>query len=187
MRKLTFTVVLTVIIFLALAATTSASENFYAYHTKVQHSLTDYLGKYSDLIVVVNDLGTLEFTRRTGYQPKWRTEKDEYLLDDFFPGRDNDYIFYYNYVRLMEESPDKIVIHWRYIPDIKTLDRSIAEKDPLDPHGFLGVVHEIFTIYPDGKVERCIKEAKDAGEGYCARMTSLGADANRYGRRIREP
>ena len=152
-------------IFLILLSFTSytaleASGDFYAYHTKVQHSSTDYLGKYSDVIVVIDELGKLEFTRQTGYQPLWKTNKGSYLVDDFFPGRDNDYIFYYNYVRLIENSSDKIVVHWRYIPDIKTLDKSITEKDPLNQHGFLGVVHELFTIYPDGKVERKIKDAR---------------------------
>jgi hypothetical protein len=137
-----------------------AGNNFYAYHTKVQHSATDYLGKYADLIVVLGENRQLEFTRRTGYLPLWKTESGSYLMDDFYPGRDKDYVFYYNYVRLMENTPDKIVIHWRYIPDIQTLNKANENKDPINLHGFLGVVHELFTIYPDGRVERSIKDAK---------------------------
>ena len=49
--------------------TTLAQDNFYAYYTKVQQSATDYLGKYPDLIVVMEEGKQLEFTRQTGYQP----------------------------------------------------------------------------------------------------------------------
>jgi hypothetical protein len=143
-------------------ATANAGGNFYAYYTKVQHSATDYLGKYTDLIVVLGEGKQLEFTRQTGYQPLWRTNDETFLLDDFYQGRDKDFEFYYNYVRLMESTPEKIVVHWRYIPDIQSIKRSIREKNPLTPYGFLGVVHELFTIYPDGKVERYIKDAANS-------------------------
>ncbi len=148
------------IILCVLQINLSASEKFYAYHTKVQHSASDYLGKYADLIVVLGENRQLEFTRQTAYQPVWKTKSGKYLVDDFFPGRDKDYIFYYNYVRLLENTEEKIVVHWRYIPEIDPLNKSILEKDPLNSHGLLGVVHELFTIYPDGKVERVVKEAK---------------------------
>lgn len=142
-----------------------ANQNFYAYYTKVQHSATDYFGKYADLIVVLDEDKQLEFTRRTGYQPLWRTGTGTHLVDDMYPGRDKDFEFFYTYVRLIEESQKKIIVHWRYIPDIETLERANQEKDPLVEHGFLGVVHEIFTIYPDGKVNRIIKDASNTSAG----------------------
>jgi len=138
----------------------SAADNFYAYYTKVQHSATDYMGKYADIIVVLDDDKRLEFTRQTGYQPLWRTAAGSYLIDDLFPDRDRDYQFYYNYVRLIDQNPDSILVHWRYIPDIKTLDEANRNLDPLVMHGFLGVVHELYTIFPDGRVEREVKAAE---------------------------
>ena len=138
-----------------------AADDFYAYYTKVQHSATDYFSKYSDIIVVLGEGKQLEFTRKTGYLPLWKTTNGTYLVDDFFPGRDPDYNFYYNYVRLIESSAEKIIVHWRYIPDIETLNEANINLDPLTQHGLTGVVHEQFTIYPNGDVEREIKEAKD--------------------------
>jgi hypothetical protein len=138
-----------------------AQDNFYAYHTKVQHSATDYFGKYADIIVVLGEDKQLEFTRQTGNQPLWRIKSGAFLIDDLYPGRDKDFEFFYNYVRLIQNSPDKIVVHWRYFPDIESLQRANREKNPLTPHGFLGVVHELFTIYPDGKVERIVKDAQN--------------------------
>jgi hypothetical protein len=140
--------------------TAMSADNFYAYYTKVQQSATDYLGKYPDLIVVLEEGKQLEFTRQTGYQPLWKTPKGSFLVDDMFPGRDKDFDFYYTYVRLIEESEDKIIVHWRYFPYTKALDQANRELNPLAPHGFLGVVHEIFTIKSDGTVEREIKEAE---------------------------
>jgi hypothetical protein len=137
-----------------------AADKFYAYYTKVQQSATDYLGKYPDIIVVMEEGKQLEFTRQTGYQPLWKTPSGSFLVDDLFPARDKDYEFNYTYVRLIEENDDKIVVHWRYFPDIQILTQANRELNPMIPQGFLGVVHEIFIIKPDGTVEREIKEAK---------------------------
>jgi len=137
-----------------------ADDSFYAYYTKVQQSATDYVGKFPDLVVVMNEGRQLEFTRQTGYQPLWKTPNGSYLVDDLFPGRDKDYEFNYTYVRLIEESEDKIVVHWRYYPEINVLTQANRDLNSLVPQGFLGVVHEIFTIKPDGTIEREIKEAK---------------------------
>ena len=138
-----------------------ASTNFYAYYTKVQNSATDYFGKYADLIVVLGKDKQLEFTRNTGYQPLWKTPTGKYLIDDLYPGRDKDYQFEYNYVRLIENSDDKIVVEWRYFPDIKVIEKANQELDALTKDGILGVVYETFTIHPDGTIERNVKEAKD--------------------------
>jgi hypothetical protein len=143
---------------LSIAVNYAGATDFYAYHTKVQHSATDYMGKYADIIVVIGD-NRLEFTRQTAYLPVWQTAKGVYHVDDLFPGRDQDFQFYYNYIRLLENNADTIVVHWRYFTDIKTLDRANSELDPLNPHGILGVVHELFTITPDGRVEREVLEA----------------------------
>lgn len=138
-----------------------AGSNFYAYYTKVQNSATDYFGKYADLIVVLGQNKQLEFTRNTCYQPLWKTSNGEYLIDDLYPGRDKDFEFNYNYVRLIENNDDKIVVEWRYFPYTKTIEQANRDLDPLVKEGILGVVYEFFTIYPDGKVERTVKEAKN--------------------------
>jgi hypothetical protein len=158
--KKSFMLLSVVILFSSLIVqNTVAADNFYAYHTKVQHSATDFFGKYADIIVVLGGGKQLEFTRRTGYLPLWKTLNGSYLVDDLFPGRDEDMQFYYNYVRLIEQSPDKIIVHWRYYPETKTLDEANRNLDSLFPHGFLGVVHELYSIFPDGTVKREIKEA----------------------------
>lgn len=163
-----------------------SSENFYAYHTKAMHSSTDYFGKYADLIVVLGEKRQLEFTRKTQYLPKWITENGSFLIDDFNPQRDLDHNMQYTYVRLLEERPEKIVVHWRYMPDIDLIDQANADLNPAFIEGFTAVVHEIFTIYPDGRIERMIKNAlgskfenwsdADYGDRQTIKLTATGID-----------
>jgi len=134
--------------------------SFYAYHTKLSHTSTDYFGKYADLIVVLGEGKQLEFTRRTQYRPRWVTPNGSFMVDDFFPDRDPDYNLEYNYVRLIEEGPDRIVVHWRYFPDLSSIQRANADLESTAIEGITAVVHELFTIYPDGKVERVVKDAR---------------------------
>jgi hypothetical protein len=54
------TVLLGMVIFLPLHV--YAQNNFYAYHTKLSHTSTDYFGKYADLIVSFGEGKQLEFT-----------------------------------------------------------------------------------------------------------------------------
>jgi hypothetical protein len=137
-----------------------AQSLFYAYHTKVAQTATDYVGKYADLIIVLGEGKQLEFTRQTNYVPLWRVLDKSYRVDEFFPERTFDYSFEYSFVRLLEEGPDKIVVHWRYVPDISILKKANENIDPLFIKGFTNVVHEIFTIYPTGKVLREVLDAR---------------------------
>ncbi len=148
-----------ILCFVLFVSTPVNASNFYAYHTKLQHSATDYLGGYSDLVVVLGKDKQLEFPRKTGYQPLWCTPTFTGQIDDFFPDRDKDYNFYYTYVRLIENSPEKIIVHLRYYKDTQTLKKSIQELDSVIQHGFTGVVHELFTIYPNGTIDRLVKAA----------------------------
>jgi hypothetical protein len=173
------------------AGTGITQDDFYAYYTKVQHTSTDYFGKYADLIVSLGEGKQLEFTRRTQYVPRWVTFEGSYLVDEFFPERDMDYSFDYNYVRLLEESPEKIVVHWRYVPDIEFMEYANMKQEPTIMEGFTNVVHELFTIYPTGKIDRVVKEARETvydvwiNEDMAHRQTlQLNTDGISHGRVI---
>ena len=87
MRK-SFSMISISILFLCVVSQgLSAADNFYAYYTKVQQSATDYMGKFPDIIVVMEEGKQLEFTRQTGYQPLWKTPNGSFLVDDLFPGK----------------------------------------------------------------------------------------------------
>jgi hypothetical protein len=134
------------------------AQRFTAYYTKIgdDYDILEAVderlfGKYADLIVEVKDLGKILFTRKTSYLPVWKTNSGEYPFDEIVDrkgdGRGNrpDIISKYSYVRLIEKNPDEILVHWRYFPDFRNVRWD-------------GVVDEYFSISPEGKVIRSIRE-----------------------------
>lgn len=138
--------------------------NFYAYHTKInsgeaweENSKT---GEHADLVVQVNDAQII-FHRKSSYLPLWKTIKGEWYFEEIIerngdgPEQRPDKNNIYSYVRLIHESADSIVVHWRYFPDFKLGHHALPIGGNVE---FDGVVHEYFTIYPSGKVKRVIRE-----------------------------
>jgi hypothetical protein len=134
------------------------SNNFYAYYTKLPSNfglLEDYqeklFGKYSDLIIQVGEKGKIVFSRNTSYLPIWQTGKSDWPFPESVPRSGDgpaqrpDILSKYSHVRLIKQSADTIIVHWRYFPDMK-----YVEWD--------GVVEEYFKITPDMKVKRFIKK-----------------------------
>ena len=155
------------IVLTALLCLPAKAAEFVAYFTRVDPTTAPaaFVDKYVDLFVTLPNVAggvRLEFLRANGYLPQWRTTTGgPYSVENLFPGKDADPYFYYNYVRLMENGPDKIVVHWRHFKDIETISMAKQESlpDSLVPHGITGVVHEVFTIHPDGSVEREVRDA----------------------------
>ncbi len=139
----------------------SPDTGFTAYHTRMNPGLGGDIGKYEDLVVTLGKTNRLEFTRANGYLPQWRTANGVHRIENLIPNVTEDPNCFYNYVRLMENSPDKIVVQWRRFKDAERVAKANEAMDPLDPHGITGVIHELFTIYPDGRVEREIRDASD--------------------------
>ncbi len=102
-------------------------------------------GKYADVIVNLGD-GQLVFSRESSYRPYWETADGKWLVDDLIR-RDKDVACLYTYARIIENKPDSVLIHWRYMPDLE------------NPSGFAGVVNEYYEVSADGNVKRRVKEA----------------------------
>lgn len=100
-------------------------------------------GPYSDLIVNVAEGRRVVFSRATGYLPYLRTSKGKFPLKPLVECRP-DTLCLCSYVRLIEQSPGQIVVHWRHVPD---------------PAGAVmtEVIHEYFTFTPDGKARRAVR------------------------------
>jgi hypothetical protein len=105
-------------------------------------------GKYADIVVNVAEGRQFIFAREFSYQPYWKTEKGRWFVKQLVP-RQKDVACVYSYVRIIENSPDFLLIHWQYIPNLD------------NPSGLTGVVHEYFKVHRDGKVIRRIKLATD--------------------------
>jgi len=131
------------------------SDVFFAYYTKLnssdswqQHSRT---GKYADVVVNLGTYRRIIFWRGSSYLPFWKTENGKWYFDEIVQrrgdgtGRMPDKINRYSYVRIIESGPDRVIIHWRYMPDFSNVN-------------FDGVVDEYYTITPDGHVIRRIRQ-----------------------------
>jgi hypothetical protein len=105
-------------------------------------------GKYADIVVNVAEGRQFIFAREFSYLPYWKTEKGRWFVRELVP-RQKDVACIYSYVRIIENNPEFVLIHWRYIPNL--------EK----PNGLTGAVHEYFKVRQDGKVIRRIKSATD--------------------------
>lgn len=130
-----------------------------AYHTRMNPSPVGHIGKYEDLVVTLGKTNRLEFTRANGYQPQWRTANGVHRVETLIPNTSADPDCFYSYVRLMESGRDKIVVQWRRFNDAERVAKANEAMEPLDPHGITGVIQELLTIYPDGRVERELREA----------------------------
>jgi hypothetical protein len=100
-------------------------------------------GPYSDLMVNVAAGRRLVFGRAAGFLPYLETPKGRFPLQALAACKP-DPLCLCSFVRLIENRPDRIVVHWRHVPD----PASVVMTE---------VVHELFTITPDGKVRREVR------------------------------
>ena len=135
--------------------------SFGAYYTKInsgqpfeKYSRT---GKYADIVVQVADAGgKLVFWRGAGYLPYWQTSEIEYVPQVISRKGDGsgmmpDRVNAFSHVRIIDSSPEQVVVHWRYEADFAGGN----PKTNVDTEDF---VDEYFTIKPDGKVVRTVKK-----------------------------
>lgn len=151
------------IVLAALLWIPADAAEFAAYHTRLgSPPALPYVDKYADLIVTFEKGGRLEFARANNYLPQWKpTAGGAHNVQNLFSGKDADPHRYYTYVRLMESTPEKIVVQWRHFKDVETIEMSKQDSasDSINSHGITGAIHELFTIHPDGSVEREVRDA----------------------------
>ena len=136
--------------------------DFGAYYTRIitgaDWEMFDRTGDYSDILI---DFGTGEgkfvFWRGASYLPYWENASGEkFFVDEIIPRQGDgdemmpDKVNTYSHVSLIESSEEKVIVHWRYLP----------EFSGANPH--MGVmanqfVDEYFTVTSGGLVTRFIK------------------------------
>jgi len=100
-------------------------------------------GSYADLVVNVAEGRQLIFSRATGYLPFLRTAGGKFPFKQLAECRE-DPLCLCSYVRLVENEPGRIVVHWRHVPD----PASVVMTEE---------IHEYFIVTPDGKVRREVR------------------------------
>jgi len=144
--------------FLMISASAGA-EDFAAYYTKIdsgepfeQYSRT---GPYADIVVEVGS-GKFVFWRGSSYLPYWETEGGKWFVDEIVPRNGDgppgrpDIVNTYSRIALIESTPDKAVVYWRYLPQF-------GGKNPHTGVDATKFVDEYFTITADGAVTRIIR------------------------------
>jgi len=144
----------------------SQSSNFYAYYTRLAYDDNNNTGKYADIVVEISRQGKLVFSREYSYLPYWETIKGRYFVDRIVPVNGDgpnerpDKVNKCSYARVIESSIDRVIIHWRYAPDLNSLNFTDFKKSYDGNIGkyFAHYVDEYFIIHPDATVARTVKK-----------------------------
>lgn len=141
------------------------SSDFYAYYTRLAYQDDNNTGKYADIVVNLGETGQFVFSREYSYLPYWQVANTKHFAERIVPfvgdgpaGRP-DKINRCSHVRIIEDTPGKIVIHWRYAPDQRRDSFTrFRETYSGDMGGYLAeYCDEYFTIHADGTVIRKVK------------------------------
>lgn len=153
---------------LICAGRTAFAQSFelYAYYTRLDYNDNNNTGKYADIIVYVNNMGLLVFSRENSYLPYWEVKGSKHFFGRIIPFTGDgpperpDRINKCSYVRIIESSEKKIIIHWRYASDQKSLNFTDFKKSYEGDIGkyFADYVDEYFIIEPDAIVTRKVKK-----------------------------
>jgi hypothetical protein len=129
------------------------ANDFYAYYTRLpfDDKISD---KHADIVVSYGDIGQFVFSRESSYLPRWESGTGINYVTERVPRKGDGYGIQpdkynrHSYVRIIKNTADEILIHWRYYPDfLKT--------------NMTDVVHEFYSFNPEGRVERIVKQGTD--------------------------
>jgi hypothetical protein len=123
--------------------------------------MTRRVGPDSDVVVRFPDAPVqLVFWQGTNYVPAWVTENNRWYTDEFMEtyghprcpdGEDcepmSDKQVRYSHVRILENTPARVVIHWRYA--LSEVER-YGISDAPSIRGWGDWADEYWTVYPDG-------------------------------------
>jgi hypothetical protein len=155
-----------VVVLLTNASAYAQSCDFYAYYTRLNYDDGNNTGKYADIVVNVRELGKLVFSREYSYLPYWQASQTKHFVDKIIPINGDgpaerpDKINKCSYVRIIENSSDKVIIHWRYAPNQNSESFTDFRKTYSGDIGkyFAEYADEYFTINADATVTRRVKE-----------------------------
>jgi hypothetical protein len=126
-------------------------DRFGAYYTRLPFE-DKHTDKYADIVVRLDGLGgKIVFGRESSYLPQWKNNNGSWYFNEIIPRKGDgegirpDALNKYSYARVIENHPERVVVHFRYMADF----------DNVEPDG---VIHEYFTILPSGKIARTIRK-----------------------------
>ena len=112
------------------------------------------VGPYADITVDFDEPeGKFIFWRASSYLAHWQTPGGSWYVQEVVPrsgdgsGLMPDRVNQYSRVKIIETSPARVIVFWRYVPNFGNCD-------------FDGWVDEYFTVYPDGVCIRTIRQGR---------------------------
>jgi hypothetical protein len=136
-----------------------SGELFGAFYTRLPLR-DEHTGKYADVVVRLDKLGgQIVFARESSYLPLWKNKNGSFSFNEVIrrngdgEGIRPDALNKYSYARVIENNPERVIVHWRYMPDFNNLQPD-------------GVVHEYFEITPIGKITRTIHQGTKRFDDY---------------------
>jgi len=155
-----------VVVLLMNISAYSQSSDFYAYYTRLDYEDGNNTGKYADIVVNVGQLGKFVFSREYSYLPYWQASETKHFVDKIIPLNGDgpaerpDKINKCSYVRVIENSSDKVIIHWRYAPNQNSENFTDFKKSYDGDIGkyFADYADEYFTINADATVIRRVRK-----------------------------
>jgi hypothetical protein len=124
-----------------------------AYYTRVPIENDDpptKVGRHADVVVRLDDARTFVFARDSSYLPCLVQDGKKTYVDELVARRGDgdakrpDRINRYSHVRIIENTPQQVVVHWRYMEDFANVEWD-------------GVVDELFTLRETGEVRRVVR------------------------------
>jgi hypothetical protein len=118
-------------------------------------------GDHADVVVRIPQAGgEIVFWRGNSYLPYWTSGKGQWNLSEIIPRSGDgvspmpDRANVYSHVEIIANTPSTVTVHWRYLS-------SFAAGNPhgnVNPNNF---ADEVFSITPDGRVKRIIKQGTE--------------------------
>ncbi|MCP4453673.1 MAG: hypothetical protein GY809_19610, partial [Planctomycetes bacterium] len=99
------------------------SSDFYSHYTRLAYEDDNNTGKYADVVVNLGKQGQFVFSREYSYLPYWYVSGKKHFVQRVIPFMGDgpadrpDRINKCSYVRIVEDTADRITVHWRYAPD----------------------------------------------------------------------
>jgi hypothetical protein len=134
-----------------------------AFYFRADADISARIGEHPDILIRLGDAeDKLIFRRNRGFLPTWYCSGGEIGFDELISRSGcNNTINEYSRVVIIENSPARSIIHWRYAVDCGNVNTNAW-------------VDEYFTIYPDG---RCIRTVKNTeGVSTLQQWENLSAD-----------
>ncbi len=154
---------------------------FYAYYTRLAYPDASEValpgraltGKYADVVVQLA-AGRFVFSREHSYLPYWEVGTSQWLAPEIVarngdgPTGRPDNINRCSYVRIIESSATRVVIHWRYAPDLMNNHFTDFQGSYNgSPSSYCqDYVEEYFTISPDATVTRTVRSSQEKLDVY---------------------